>query len=60
MPSVSDPYGIMEAHQMNIVKFTPEQIAEFYAATQGVRDKWTKEIGPELVSAAEADMKAVR
>ncbi|MBO6002596.1 MAG: TRAP transporter substrate-binding protein DctP [Mailhella sp.] len=60
VPSITDPYAAMESHQMNIVKFTPQQSADFYAATQGVRDKWTKEIGPELVSAAEADMKAVR
>ncbi len=60
VPAINDPYGTMESHKMNIVKFTDEQIKEFYAATQVVRDKWTKEIGKDLVSAAEADMKAAQ
>ena len=59
-PAITDPYKVMEDKGMNIVKFTPEQVAEFYAATQAVRDKWSKEIGEELVKAAEADMKAAQ
>ena len=50
----------MEEHGMNIVKFTPEQVREFYDATKSVRDKWTQGVGPELVKAAEADMKAAQ
>ena len=45
---------------MNVVKFTPEMVKEFYDATKSVRDKWTKEIGEDLVKAAEADMKAAQ
>ena len=60
VPAVTDPFKTMEEKGMTIVKFTPEQVKEFYDATQSVRDKWTKEIGPELVKAAEADMKAAQ
>ena len=60
MPAVTDPYKTMEEKGMNIVKFTDQQVDEFYAATQSVRDKWTKEIGEDLVKAAEADMKAAQ
>ncbi len=58
VPAVTDPYKTMEEHGMTVVRFTPEQVKEFYDATQSVRDKWTQEIGPELVKAAEEDMKA--
>lgn len=60
VPAVTDPYKTMEEKGMNIVKFTDQQVDEFYAATQSVRDKWTKEIGEDLVKAAEADMKATQ
>lgn len=60
VPAVTDPYKTMEEKGMTVVKFTPEQVDEFYAATQSVRDKWTREIGAELVKAAEEDMKAAR
>ena len=60
VPAVTDPFKTMEDNGMTIVKFTDEQIDEFYAATQSVRDKWAKKIGPELVKAAEADMKAAQ
>ncbi|MCQ2444419.1 MAG: TRAP transporter substrate-binding protein DctP [Mailhella sp.] len=55
-PAVTDPYGECEKNGMTVVKFTPEQVKEFYAATQSVRDKWIKEVGADLVKAAEADM----
>ena len=48
---------MMEEHGMTVIKFTPEMIADFYKATQSVRDKWTGIIGEELVKAAEEDMK---
>ena len=57
LPAVTDPYKVMEENGMTVTKFTPEMIADFYKATQSVRDKWTKEIGEDLVKAAEADMK---
>ena len=55
-PAITDPYGECEKNGMTVVKFTPEQVKEFYAATQSVRDKWIKEVGADLVKAAEADM----
>jgi len=60
VPAVSDPYKAMAEKGMNVVKFTPEMIKEFYDATKSVRDKWTPIIGEELVKAAEADMKAAQ
>ena len=60
VPAVTDPYKTLADKGMNVVKFTPEMIKEFYDATQSVRDKWTKEIGEDLVKAAEADMKAAQ
>ncbi len=60
VPAITDPYAEMEANKMTVVKFTPEQVDAFYRATQSVRDKWVKEIGADLVSAAEADMKAAQ
>mgnify|MGYP003309019941 CR=1 FL=1 len=60
VPAVTDPYKTLADKGMNGVKFTPEMIKEFYEATQSVRDKWTKEIGEDLVKAAEADMKAAQ
>ncbi len=59
-PAIQDPYAEMEAKGMTVTKFSNEQVAEFYKATQSVRDKWVKEIGADLVSAAEADMKAAQ
>ena len=59
-PAVTDPYKTLGEKGMNVVKFTPEMIKEFYDATKSVRDKWTKEIGEDLVKAAEADMKAAQ
>ncbi|WP_298065750.1 DctP family TRAP transporter solute-binding subunit [uncultured Mailhella sp.] len=60
VPAVTDPYKVMEEKGMTVTRFTPEQIAEFYKATQGVRDTWTTKIGVELVKAAEEDMKAAQ
>ena len=59
LPAVTDPYGELEKHGMQVNKYTPEQIKEFYDATASVREKWTKNIGPELVKAAEDDMASV-
>ncbi|MDO5537864.1 MAG: TRAP transporter substrate-binding protein DctP, partial [Desulfovibrionaceae bacterium] len=60
VPAVTDPYKTMEENGMTVVRFTPEMIEEFYNATKSVRDKWTKEIGEDLVKAAEEDMKAAQ
>ena len=60
VPAVTDAYKMMEEHGMTVIKFTPEMIADFYKATQSVRDKWTGIIGEDLVKAAEEDMKKAR
>ncbi|WP_304402796.1 TRAP transporter substrate-binding protein DctP, partial [Turicimonas muris] len=60
VPAVSDPNAELKKNGMEVTSFTPEQIQAFYKATQQVRDNWTKKIGPELVKAAEADMKAAQ
>ncbi len=60
VPAVTDPYTFMEEKGMIVTRFTPEQIEEFYKATQDVRDTWTKKIGIDLVKAAEEDMKAAQ
>ena len=38
---------------VTITNLTPAQTAQFEKATQGVYDKWTQQIGPELVKMAE-------
>lgn len=60
MPAVTDPYGLMEEKGMVVTRLTPEQIQEFYKATQKIRDDWTKKIGPDLVKAAQEDMAAAK
>lgn len=58
-PAITDPYGELEKHGMQVNKYTPEQIKEFYDATAEVRAKWTKNIGEALVKAAQEDMASV-
>lgn len=60
LPEEADPYALMEAQQMTVTRPTPEQIQQFYKATENVRNNWTQKIGPELVNAAKEDMAAAR
>ena len=60
VPAVTDPIAELKKNGMEVQTFTPEMIKEFYDATAPVREKWTKEIGPDLVKAAEADMASVK
>lgn len=60
VPEVTDPYGFMEKNGMIITRITPEQLNNFFKATQGVRDNWTQKIGPDLVKAAQEDMAKAR
>ncbi len=60
VPEVTDPYGYMEKQGMMVTRLTPEQMQNFYKATQKVRDEWTKKIGPDLVKAAQDDMASAR
>lgn len=60
VPEVTDPYAFMEEQGMIVTRPTPEQIRQFYEATAKTRANWTDKIGPELVKAAEEDMKNVQ
>ncbi|AWU94459.1 DctP family TRAP transporter solute-binding subunit [Azospirillum ramasamyi] len=42
------------AQGVEVVRLTPEQQKAFQTATQPVFDKWTKQIGPDLVKSAQA------
>ncbi|MCD8339020.1 MAG: TRAP transporter substrate-binding protein DctP [Burkholderiales bacterium] len=57
LPEVTDATAEFEKNGMTVTEFTPEQVQEFYKATQKVRDDWTNKIGKDLVKAAEDDMK---
>ena len=56
-PAVTDPKGELRKNGMTVTEYTPAMVKEFYDATKSVRDDWTKKIGPDLVKAAEEDMK---
>lgn len=60
VPAVTDPLGLLAEKGMTVTKLTPEQVKAFADATKGVRETWTRKVGPELVKAAEADMASVR
>ena len=60
VPEFTDPYKAMEDNGMTVTKFTPEQLEAFYKATESVRATWEKNLGSELVKAAQDDMQAVR
>jgi TRAP-type C4-dicarboxylate transport system substrate-binding protein len=46
----------IESHGVKVTALTPEQIAAFAKVTQPVFDKWAKQIGPDLVKQAQADI----
>ena len=46
----------IESHGVTVTTLSPEQIAAFAKATQPVFDKWAKQIGPDLVKQAQADI----
>ncbi|PWC85567.1 DctP family TRAP transporter solute-binding subunit [Azospirillum sp. TSO5] len=46
------------AQGVEVVRLTPEEQKAFQTATQPVFDKWTKQIGPDLVKAAESAIAA--
>jgi len=45
---------------MEVVILTPKDLEPFKAKTKSVYDKWIKEIGPDLVSAAEKIVKRIK
>lgn len=59
-PEITDPYKYLEEKGMVVVKLTKEEMEAFRKATNSVREKWRKEIGEDLVKAAEQDMASVQ
>jgi len=53
-------YKKLEAEGMTVTHLTPAQIKVFQDRSKSVYDKWTKEIGEELVKAAFADRAKVK
>ncbi len=53
---VPDPVKFMESKGMTVSFLTPEQVKAFSDATTPVMEKWTQEIGADLVNKAKADM----
>ena len=53
-------YKKLEADGMTVTYLTPAQIKVFQDRSKSVYDKWTKEIGEELVKAAFADLAKVK
>lgn len=46
----------IEGHGVTVTVLSPDQIDVFAKVTQPVFDKWTKQIGPDLVKQAQADI----
>ncbi len=59
VPEVTDPYGYMEKQGMMVTRLTPEQMQNFYKATQKFVTNGPK-IGPDLVKAAQDDMASAK
>ena len=51
-----EPVKFMESKGMTVTFLTGEQLEAFKAATAPVMEKWSKELGEELVDKAKADM----
>jgi TRAP-type transport system periplasmic protein len=54
---VPDPVRYMESKGMTVTHLTADQVQAFAAATAPVMEKWTKQIGADLVRMAREDMK---
>ncbi|CAM5188105.1 Tripartite ATP-independent transporter DctP family solute receptor OS=Castellaniella defragrans OX=75697 GN=HNR28_002232 PE=3 SV=1 [Castellaniella defragrans] len=46
----------IEGHGVKVTTLSPDQIAAFAKVTQPIFDKWAKQIGPDLVKQAQADI----
>jgi len=55
----TDAIDMLKSKGMEVVVLSSKDMATFKAKTQSVYDKWIKEIGADLVSAAEKMVKAV-
>jgi tripartite ATP-independent transporter DctP family solute receptor len=55
----TEAIDMLKSKGMEVVVLSPKDMATFKAKTRAVYDKWIKEIGADLVSAAEKMVKAV-
>ena len=60
VPEITDPYVALKKAGMEVTILTPEQIKAFAEKTKPVAEKWRKELGEELIKAAEEDMAKVK
>ncbi|GHS92591.1 exported protein [Synergistales bacterium] len=62
MPTMlpAEPYKFLEQSGCEVAVLTQEEIAAFKEKTAPVLKNWIEKVGPELVKAAEEDMKSVR
>jgi tripartite ATP-independent transporter DctP family solute receptor len=49
----SEAVDVLKKNGMQVVTLSPEEIAAFRAKTKGVYEKWTAEVGADLVKSAE-------
>lgn len=57
---IPDPVAHLRKNGVNVVQLTDAQRETFRKAVQPVYDKWVPQIGPDLVKAAENDMRESR
>ncbi len=60
VPEITDPYAALKKAGMEVTILTPDQIKAFADKTKPVAEKWRKELGEELIKAAEEDMAKVK
>jgi tripartite ATP-independent transporter DctP family solute receptor len=56
----TEAVDILKSKGMEVVIFTPKDMETFKVKTKSVYDKWIKEIGPDLVDAAEKVVKGIK
>ncbi|MEW6374923.1 MAG: DctP family TRAP transporter solute-binding subunit [Thermodesulfobacteriota bacterium] len=56
----TEAFDMLKGKGMELIVLTPKDIEAFKTKTNSVYEKWTKEIGPELVSAAEKIVKKTK
>ena len=60
LPDITDPYVALKKAGMEVTILTPDQIKAFAEKTKPVAEKWRKELGEDLIKAAEEDMAKVK
>jgi tripartite ATP-independent transporter DctP family solute receptor len=56
----TDAVDLLKKHGMEVLVFTPNDMAIFKAKTKSVYDKWVPEIGADLVNSAEKIVKGIK